>query len=48
MDEEIAQTVREYGWYSENFSDADPPFLYSIGLMETGSRPTLRAQASKQ
>jgi hypothetical protein len=39
MDEEIAEVVRKYGWYAANVNDADPPFLYSIGLMQTYQHP---------
>lgn len=39
MDEEIAQVIREFGWYCASISDADPPFLYTIGLMETCNHP---------
>lgn len=39
MDEEIAEIVRQYGWYAANVNDADPPFLYTIGLMETYKHP---------
>lgn len=41
MDEEIAEIVREHGWYAANVNDADPPFLYTIGLMETCKHPEL-------
>lgn len=39
MDEEIAEVVREYGWYAASVSDARPPFLYTIGLMQTYHHP---------
>jgi hypothetical protein len=35
MDEEIAEIVRQYGWYAASINDHKPPFLYTIGLMET-------------
>lgn len=38
-EEEIAEVVREYGWYAASVSDHDPPFLYSIGLMQTCDHP---------
>lgn len=38
-DEEIAQVVREYGWYAANVFDANPRFLYSIGLMHQLDHP---------
>lgn len=39
MDEEIAEVVRDYGWYAANVNDAVPPFLYTIGLMESLHHP---------
>jgi hypothetical protein len=39
MDEEIADIVRQHGWYAANVNDAEPPFLYSIGLMQTCQHP---------
>jgi len=39
MDEEIAEIVRQYGWYAASISDHKPPFLYTIGLMETCRHP---------
>jgi Domain of unknown function (DUF4262) len=39
MDEEIAEVVREYGWFAANVSDHKPPFLYTIGLMQTCRHP---------
>ncbi|HEV3078992.1 MAG TPA: DUF4262 domain-containing protein, partial [Gemmataceae bacterium] len=39
MDDEIAEVVREHGWYAANISDHRPPFLYTIGLMETCRHP---------
>jgi hypothetical protein len=39
MDEEIAEVVRQHGWYAANVSDHKPPFLYTIGLMETCRHP---------
>lgn len=39
MDEEIADIVRQYGWFLANVSDHKPPFLYTIGLMETCRHP---------
>ncbi len=39
MDEEIADIVRQHGWFAANVSDAHPPFLYSIGLMTTWNHP---------
>ena len=39
MDDEIAEVVREHGWYAANVNDHEPPFLYTIGLMETCRHP---------
>ncbi len=41
MDEEIAEVVRQYGWYAASVSDHEPPFLYTIGLMESVRHPEL-------
>lgn len=30
MDDEIAEVVREHGWFAASISDHKPPFLYSI------------------
>ncbi len=34
MDDEIAEVVREYGWFAAAISNHKPPFLYTIGLMQ--------------
>jgi hypothetical protein len=39
MDEEIAEVVREHRWYAANVSDGEPPFQYTIGLMQTCCHP---------
>ena len=39
MDEEIAEAVRSEGWYALHIPDHQPPFLYSIGLMQTLQHP---------
>jgi len=39
MDEEIAKVVGEHGWYTAHVSDGEPPFLYTIGLMQTFRHP---------
>ena len=39
MDEEIAEVVREHGWFAASVSDHKPPFLYTIGLIETCQHP---------
>lgn len=41
MEDEIAEIVREYGWYAASISDHQPPFLYTIGLMQTLNHPEL-------
>ena len=41
MDDEIAEVVREHGWFAGSISDHEPPFLYSIGLMQTCKHPEL-------
>ena len=41
MDEEIAEVVREHGWFAASISDHEPPFLYTIGLMKTLNHPEL-------
>jgi hypothetical protein len=41
MDDEIAEVVREYGWYAASVSDNVPPFLYSIGLMKSYQHPEM-------
>lgn len=39
MDDEIDEVVREYGWFAAAISDHKPPFLYTIGLMQTCRHP---------
>lgn len=39
MNDEIAEIVRQYGWYAANVNDADPSFLYTIGLTQTFEHP---------
>src|SRR5438445_2063170 len=39
MDNEIAEIVREHGWFAASISDHKPPFTYTIGLMETCRHP---------
>jgi hypothetical protein len=39
LHDEIAEIVRQYGWYAANVSDHKPPFVYTIGLMETCKHP---------
>ena len=41
MDDEIAEVVREHGWFAASISDHDPSFLYSIGLTQTWNHPEL-------
>jgi hypothetical protein len=33
--------VREHGWFAASVNDGDPPFLYSIGLMQSYDHPEL-------
>jgi Domain of unknown function (DUF4262) len=40
MEEEIAKVVRRHGWFAACVSDR-PPFLYTIGLMQTLNHPEL-------
>ena len=35
----IADDVERFGWHCISISDADPPFLYSVGLMKTFDHP---------
>lgn len=39
MEDEIAEVVRQHGWYAASISDHEPPFLYTIGLMQTLGHP---------
>ncbi len=39
MDDEIAQIVRDHGWYAASIVDGDPPFLYTVRLMESLHHP---------
>jgi hypothetical protein len=41
MEDEIADVVREHGWFAASVHDHDPPFLDSIGLMQTCRHPEL-------
>src|SRR5262245_51692654 len=41
MDEEFAEDVRAYGWSMASINDHQPPFQYTIGLMETLHHPEL-------
>lgn len=38
-DEDFAEDVRAYGWSIASISDQEPPFQYTIGLMETLHHP---------
>ena len=33
--------IRKRGWSALNVSDGDPPFIYTVGLMETWAHPEL-------
>lgn len=39
MDDEFAADVREFGWSQVSINDHQPPFHYTIGLMQTFSHP---------
>ena len=39
MDDEIAEVVRQHGWFAASIRDHKPPFLYTVGLMETCRHP---------
>jgi hypothetical protein len=39
VEEEIAEVVRQHGWYAVSISDHQPPFLYTIGLIHTLDHP---------
>ena len=41
MEDEIAEVVRGHGWFAARVSDHDPPFFYSIGLVQTCGHPEL-------
>lgn len=38
-EEKIAEVVRKYGWYACSVYDGEPPFLYSVGLMQSYDHP---------
>jgi uncharacterized protein DUF4262 len=39
MDDEIAEVVREHGWFPAYIADHKPPFLYTVGLMHSCRHP---------
>jgi hypothetical protein len=39
LDDEFAEDVRKNGWSLANVSDHNPPFQYTIGLMQTCRHP---------
>jgi hypothetical protein len=39
MSEDIANDVREFGYSLLSISDVDPPFLYTVGLMQSYRHP---------
>jgi hypothetical protein len=41
MDDEIAEIVRQHGWFAAAINDYEPPFTYSIGFMQTCVHPEL-------
>jgi hypothetical protein len=42
IEEEIKAVVHKQGWFCANVFDHDPPFLYSIGILETFQHPELK------
>lgn len=38
-DDQFLEDVRQHGWSMASISDHDPPFQYTIGLMETCKHP---------
>jgi hypothetical protein len=41
IEEEIGEVVHRSGWFGANIYDAEPPFIYTIGLIETLQHPEL-------
>jgi hypothetical protein len=41
VDDEIAEIVREHGWFAADVNDGNPAFMYTIGLMQTCSHPEI-------
>lgn len=41
MEQKIADVIREHGWFAANIYNGDPPFLYTIGLMQSWNHPEL-------
>jgi hypothetical protein len=41
MEEEIAEIVKRNGWFGANVFDNEPPFFYSIGLIQTYNHPEI-------
>jgi hypothetical protein len=43
MSEDIANDVREFGYSLLSISDGEPPFVYTVGLMQSCNHPELIA-----
>jgi hypothetical protein len=41
LEAEIDEVVKKNGWFAASVEDAEPPFLYTIGLMATYDHPEL-------
>jgi hypothetical protein len=41
VEREIAEVVQKHGWYALSVYDNNPPFLYSVGLMQSFKHPEL-------
>jgi hypothetical protein len=41
MEDIINEDIRKNGWSALSVSDADPPFLYTVGLMQSWNHPEL-------
>ncbi len=41
QEKDIDDIVEKHGWFAANIADAEPPFLFSIGLMKTFDHPEL-------
>lgn len=41
VDDEIADIVEKFGWFAASVNDANPPFLYTIGLTTKLDHPEL-------
>jgi hypothetical protein len=41
LEAEIDEVVKKHGWFAASVEDAEPPFLYTIGLVATYGHPEL-------